>query len=377
MKKTLTLSTFLSFSVYLYAVAYDPNPENEPDYVYHKPKIQGNLTNFEDQKVVVLYRGINCVTDKFTPQQRRTFLDESQVNQSMFSSAAYELAGLGYNAHENHNLLHQAQLVAEEINGLNLTNPLRINGRRFSSQRYAFQQLYSNNCSGFYKQLTAPTDEYKSIFDNFEFTRNPLLSFSDHVKHPGKYGYGIKNFGESTPLTPDYDLQGRPKHSVLGKLYGIVLDEAAVEELMPLNVVKAHYVGELKLTSHFRNNILSEREIAIAGYVPEDYVVFEMPLQVPSFHHAEFPDYYVRKYGLTPTRYKNYRSIFTSPDTSEATRANKATQLMNEIIQAPRQDNGLRYKNCIDPSIPDLFERKLGRLDAQISTLSLDYTLKP
>lgn len=378
MKKILFL-LFLFFPGYLYAIdanVYDVNPENQLDYVYHKPTIQGDLSNFEDEKVIVVYRGVHCLADKFTSAQRRDFLAESHVNKGMFSSAAYELAGLNYNEHDDPNLLGWAQSIATDINDLDLTDPFTVNGRQFTSQRFAFQQLYSNNCSGFYKQLTSPSTEYKPIFDGFDFTKNPLLSFSDHVKHPGKYGFGIKNFGDNEPLSPAYDLYGRPKHPVLGKLYGVVLDEAAVEELKPLNVAKAHRSNYLSLNTHFRNDILSEREISIAGYVPEECVVFEMPLQVPSFHHARCPTYYKDKYGLSNARYNNYRKLFTSQRTTEATRTTGTTKLMNEIIQATRQDNNLRYKNCIDPLVPDLFEKELGRLGSEICKLTLEYTLE-
>lgn len=378
MRKILFIP-FLAFPEYLHAIdanGYDVNPENQPGYIYHKPRIQGDLSNFEGEKVVVVYRGVHCLADKFTPAQRRDFLAESHVNKGMFSSAAYELTGLNYNEHDDPDLLEQAQIVASNINDLDLTDPFTVNGRQFTSQRFAFQQLYSNNCSGFYKQLTNPSTEYKPIFDEFEFTKNPLLSFSDRVKHPGKYGFGIKNFGDNQPLLPDYDLQGRPRHPVLGKLYGVVLDEAAIEELKPLNVAKAHYSNHLSLYTHFRNDILSEREISIAGYVPEECVVFEMPLQVPSFHHPKCPDYYAKKYGLSNARYNNYRRLFTSEHTTESARANGATKLINEIIQATRQDNKLQYKNCIDPLVPDLFSKELDRLDSEICKLTLEYTLE-
>lgn len=379
MKKTIIKLSLFFFPISLLAVDannYDLNPEDVPGYVFHSPTIQGDLSNFAGENVVVIYRGVHCLSDKFNAHERRDFLSESHVNKGMFSSAAYELSDLDYNEHDDADLVDSGQSVAEQINGLNDTEPFTVHGRQFVSQRFAFQQLYSNNCAGFYKQLAKPSLEYKPIFDEFNFTKNPLLSFSDHVKHPGKYGYGIKNFGDNVRLSPEYDLQGKPKHPVLGKLYGVVLDEAAVEELQPLNVVAAHHSNYISLSSHFRNDILSEREISIAGYIPQEHVVFEMPLQVPSFHHARCPGYYQRKYGLSNARYNNYRRLFTSPQSTQAAREKGTTKLINEIIQATNQDNNLRYKNCLDPLVPTLFEEELDRLDAKICKLNLDYTLQ-
>jgi hypothetical protein len=379
MKKLIMKLSLVFFPAYLYAIEannYDFNPEDAPGYVYHRPKIQGDLSNFEGENVVVMYRGVHCLSDKFNADERRDFLAESHVNKGMFSSAAYELADLDYNEHDDPDLVEYGQSVAQQINDLNDTEAFTVQGRQYTSERFAFQQLYSNNCAGFYKQLTNPSADYSPIFDQFDFTKNPLLSFSDRVKHPGKYGYGIKNFGDNVRLSPEYDLQGRPKHPILGKLYGIVLDEAAVEELQPLNVVAAHNSNYISLSSHFRNDILSEREISIAGYVPEEYVVFEMPLQVPSFHRTSCPGYYMQKYGLSNARYKNYRKLFTSQQTTPEAREKGTTKLINEIIQATRQDNNLRYKNCVDPLVPDIFEEELDRIDSTICKLTLDYTLE-
>lgn len=377
--KILFVSIFLLLSEFTCALqlnVYDVNPEDQPNYVYHKPKIQGNLSNFADEKVIVLYRGVHCLSDKFSNAARLKFLTESHINKDMYSSAAFELAKVGYNDHDDPALLDHAQAVAESINDLDFTDSITVKNYEFTNQRFAFQQLYSNNCNGFYNQLKAPGPEYIPIFEDFEFTKNPLLSFSDRVKHPGKYGFGIKNFGDSHVLSPEYDSQGRPKHPVLGKLFGVVLDEAAVEELKPLNVAKAHYSDYLSLNNHFRNDILSEREISIAGYVPGENVVFEMPLQVPSFHYDTCPNYYQTKYGLSNARYNNYRKVFRSAQTTGEVRAAKTTKLINEIIEATHQDNNLRYMNCLAPSIPNLFGTELSRQHSKIGNLTLDYTIE-
>lgn len=372
----VTLASIRLFSNTGYCADYDFNPETQANYLYQAPTIQGNIDNFSNEKVIILYRGVHFLSDKFTQQQRAQYIATSQINKLMYSSAVYELANLGYGDDDPHNLLKDhAQDVAAYINDLDSQGACTIKGKNYSSPRYAFQEIYSNNCAGFYKQLENPTADYEEIFNQFHFTKNPLLSFSDHIKHPEKYGFGLKNYGANQTLSPEYDLNGRPKHPIIGKLYGVILDEAAVEELKPLNVMKAHNTRELKLHNHFRNDILSEREISVAGLVPKEYVVFEMPLSVPSFT-GPYPAYYEKKYGLTKTRYNNLHEIFTNPATTPETRNKKTEELISGIIEAKRQDNKFIYQNCISYSIPTLFERELGNIDARISQLTLDYVLE-
>lgn len=358
-----------------FGVDYDPNPESLVNYHYQSPTIQGDLTNFSGEKVIVLYRGVHFLSDKFNTGQRTQYITDLQVNQPMYSPAAYELGNQPYGGQLHDLLTQKSQEIARIINGLGDQGECTVKNRVYTSPRYAFQELYSNNCVGFFKQLEAPTHDYEPIFNQFDFSKNPLISFSDRIKHPAKYGFGLKNYGTNQVLLPDYDLQGRPKHPILGKLYGIILDEAAVEELKPLNVMKAHHAKELKLHSHFRNDILSEREISIAGFVPEDYVVFEMPLQVPSFT-GPYPSYYQKKYGLTKTRYNHLRTLFTNPLTTQEVKDKKSQDLMGGIIEAVRQDNKLIYKNCISPAIPTLFDEALTSIDAKISQLTLTYELE-
>ncbi|WP_032112958.1 hypothetical protein [Candidatus Paracaedibacter symbiosus] len=372
----LTTAVFISlFSNFGYSADYDFNPETQVNYRYQAPTIQGNIANFADEKVIVLYRGVHFLSDKFTREQRTQYIAANQVNEPMFSSAAYELANQNFGGNDHDLLRDHGQAVAALIHGLDDQDACTIKGRNYNSPRYAFQEIYSNNCKGFFNQLAEPAGDYEEIFNQFDFTKNPLLSFSDRVKHPGKYGFGLKNYGANQILSPEYDLQGRPKHPILGKLYGVILDEAAVEELKPLNVMRAHNRLELTLYNHFRNDILSEREISIAGLVPEDYVVFEMPLSVPSFT-GPYPAYYQQKYGLTKQRYNSLRAIFTNAATTQATRNKKTEELMNGIIEARYQDNSLIYQNCISPSISALFERELGIINARISQLTLTYELE-
>lgn len=358
-----------------YVLAYDHNPELEEGYKYHKPKFSDSIDNFADEDVIALYRGVHLLPDKFLQDERKKFASTNHCGEHMFCSAAYEKAGRRYGSKQINTLKHQAVDIASQVNGLDDTDSINIKGFDYTNYRFAFQSLYSNNCLGFSQQLHNPSGDYEEVFENFNFTKNPLLSFSDKVRHPGKYGYGVKNFGTSTPLLPDYDRDGYPHHPILGKLFGVILDQAAVEELCPLNVYKAHEDGELTLKSHYSNNILSEHEISIAGYVPGDNVVFEWPLSVPYFS-GNYKTYYERKYGMTQRQYNNYQKIFTNKNNSIAVRKEGEKKLLGELIEKSYQDNKLVYKNCLVPKVTDLFERKLDGIDARLGKLMLEYEIQ-
>lgn len=353
---------------------YDPNPELVCGYQYQKPKITGNIDNFADENVLILHRGINFVTEQFTKDQRLAFIANSQVGRPMFCSAAYELANLNYDSNNLVRLTEKAKIISNTVNELNNDEIITINGMDFSNYRYAFQHLYSNNCLGFFNQLNNPSGAYKRVFKDLPFTKNPHLSFSDEPKHPFKYAGGIKNFGNNTPLLPKYDLNGIPRHPILGKFFSVILDEAAVEEFQPLNVGEAHMCGELKLSTHYTNNILSEGEISVAGYVPAESVVFEMPFEVPNFY-GEYKPYYSVKYGLTKTRYNNFSKFFRDPSKSQEDRITKEKDLINGLIKAERQDNKLIYENCLVPKTIRILNDRLRQINTTICELSLEFTI--
>lgn len=376
------MCTFHSFLAYFilflslnsFAAHYDPNPEAAADYQYRAPRIQGNLDNFADEDVIVIYRGIHFLPDNFDDAERLAFIQDSQVSEPMYAPAAYAQAGKEYGSKDYRLLNFYGIQISEIVNALDNSDVCVVNGQVFGCARYPFQQLYSNNAKMFFRELAHPSGDYSVVFDGMDFTSNPLLSGSDKARHPAKYGFGLKNYGDHQPLLPLYNISGLPQHSIVGKLYGIVLDAAAVEQLKPLNVAQAHDCEYFKIHDHYSNDILSEREISIAGYIPAECVVFEMPLQVPSFV-GDYPHYYERKYGLSKKRFNNFKRAFTSAATTPAERLQKSREVMETIIKAKREDDKLIYKNCIDERIPTMFEEELDQIDARIGTLNLDYEI--
>jgi len=356
-------------------IVCDYNPEADPNYKYHPPQIIGNLDNFANQKVLVLFRGVHLLANNFTSEQREAYIFSIQANKPMYCSAVYKSAQQNYNFADFGVLNNHARNIAAQIHVLDSLGPITIGERNYASRLYVFQEIYSNSSIHFFQQLYQPFYPYQDIFERFTFKDNPLLSFSDDVKHPAKYGYGLKNFGKSEPLLPEYDNDGKPRHPILGKLYGIVLNEAAVKRLKPLNVVKAHETKMLKIYSHFRKNVLSEREISIAGSVPAEHVVFEMNLSVPSFD-GSYKSYYFQKYGLTKRRYNNFYKVLRKENLSREDRNEKTKDFMSQIIEARNQTQDLANEFCISPFVKNLLENKLIQKNAKIAKLSLNYELE-
>jgi len=365
----------LTFCILSESQANDPNPENAAGYEYHKPRFTGNIDDFSDEQVIVLFRGINYLPDLFTQNERQNFIADTQIGQEIYASASYELAGEDYGAPPSNDLDEAGGQVAEEVNSLDNNDPCFVNKSYYPSCRYAMQELYSNNYKKFHNELNNPSENYAEIFNNFSFTCNPLVSFSDRAKHPLKYAYGLKNYGEHQPLLPHYDLNGRPRYPVIGRLYGVILDEATVEEVLPFNAYKAHKYGLIKLYDHYSNNIVKEREISIPGYVPGDAVTFEMDLEVPSFE-GDYPEYYKKKYGLTKTRYNNYKKFFTCPLKTAQQRQDKTRELLSKIIEPGYIDNAGTSDNTLVNKLNSIVEKTLDHIGAKECKLTLDYTLE-
>lgn len=129
MRLRLLVIVFLAHSYipYLSATAvglYDYNPEENPNYKFKHPSIQGALDQF-DGEVVVLYRGINFLPDNFNTLERQAMIDGSQVGQGMYSSAAYELANKTY-VDTDIDMDPYGRIVSEQVSALNDGQTFRL-----------------------------------------------------------------------------------------------------------------------------------------------------------------------------------------------------------------------------------------------------------
>ena len=293
------------------------------------------LDQFAGEKVSVLYRGINSA-----PAAKDIVVEDIQ-NKAMYCQEAYRLAG-GFDS----TLLDKyAKQVADSVNSL-----------KRNRGYYAFQQAYSNN----YEQFM---NEY--LPSHSPFRQNPMLSFSFDINHPLYYTCGLKGYHKNA-IHPDYE-DGSPKNAELGKFSVIVLDEAAIEELEPCNVPLAHSKGNLKIYSHYANNILAENEVSIPGYVPEECICAEMTVRVPNFDCEYSEDIHKNVYGLTELRFKNRKEALNSED--GLIREKATAKIIREMIKQKQDAKGV-YKNSLEYRIRERIEKNLEKNDC-----TLDNTL--
>src|SRR5262245_44417041 len=117
-RRILIAYTVLFSGMSTFSAHYDLNPEDVAGYHYQAPTIQGNLDNFADEDVIVLYRGINLLPANFDNASRRDFIATSQVNEPMFAPATYEKAGEEFGSDEYNELEAWGRDIAALIDAL-------------------------------------------------------------------------------------------------------------------------------------------------------------------------------------------------------------------------------------------------------------------
>lgn len=297
------------------------------------------LDQFAGEKVTVIYRGINYPIK--TKQKQDITVESLQQTETLYAQEAYRLSG--YNTGDYVDITSidsQAKKIANTVNALKRTG-----------QYHSFQQAYSNNYDNFFKQWL-PNNKYP-------FETNPLLSFSLDFRHTALYACGLKAYHKNVTC-PNYDRNGVPKNPELGKISMVVLDEAAIEELQPYNVQLAHNQGFVKIYSHYSNNILAEKEVSIAGSVPEEYVCGEMIVTAPNFNIDYSKDIHEKCYALSKNRFNNRKGCLYDVSKKEKT----TDKILREMIFSNRKDVGGIYKNSLEIRIPAQINRKLAKIDS-------------
>lgn len=301
---------------------------------------------------IVLFRGIHYLEKNFSKKARSKFrrLDESE--NYMYSSAVDELSSYKVNR----------KLTKEQI-----AIAIRKHIKSLSEkERNSFQQKYSNSYDGFHKSLKDP-DQYKgnkaifSKFKKYKMTMNPIVSLSESPRHALKYAFGKKNLGKNIKaLSPDYNSVGGPKHCYLGKLYIIIIPIDELELLDPYFVVYHHCRGDIKIKTHFSNNILEEREVSFAGGIPGKYVVSCENIRVPSFAWESYQKYYKFKFGLNTRSFKTRQTRLKNKTGKVETFIEKtlidhlSDSLMKHITnECAQYDINLKYKQ-LDGSFGEL-----------------------
>lgn len=281
----------------------------------------------------------------------------------LLSASVYTKQGLSYT--EKLPLAKDLNVVIAEIQAtlkrMNQTPTVVIQGKAYPSLRHAFQEKYTNSTDFIAQLFSRPTRETAPFLPaDYSFDGNPLLSFSlDDIAHPGKYSCGLKNYGAKNQLLPEYDNEGQPKNKVLGGIYGVLLTDTLAKKAQPYNVVAHHNKKIIKVSTHFRNNILSEKEVSLAGAVPGKFVTCFIPFEVPNFKYPYNADDKTN-YGLTKRRFENIRGILTDPQTPQENKDKKVHDMLQKMIQGTPTDDGaheqtLTYKFKAD-FFSNLFE---------------------
>lgn len=302
---------------------YDSDSEDEKEYEY-KQNTPLLVPEKHGEQALAFYRGIHFSPSFFTKHQRSQMRKIDEKGKAIYSLAAYDLAGVASSAeidNAKRRILNRESIrVKKVISGLVKTD------------RNAFQQLYTNRYDGFNHALEARL----GVFKSFLSPKNPLASTGEIFRSAGMYTVG-KKFARAgiENLNPEYDLNGKPKHPYLGKVYVILVDCSDIEKLDPYFIVYAHAHKEIKISTHFSNDILSEREVSFPGLIPGKYVVYEKMVRVPSFNHVRYPEYYGQKYGINERSYKILRTKLKKPKKEgeyEGQRAITVNGLIEKII---------------------------------------------
>lgn len=291
---------------------YDSDSEDEEGYKYSPISLQDRNDFFKDKHFLPFFRGLHTTKSSFSDKSaRRKFKRTIQSGRDIYSSAVYESypekdGELGVDE-QRLTLAKKIQTLVKEMEHL---YGITINKRYYANFREYMQEIYTNDYDKFHDFLRNGRsnpfhDGQKKLAINI--MKNPFVSTSDRTDHAYKYAYGLKYLGKDVAkLMPEYDSTGRPKHPYLGKIISILVPFDALKELNPAFLLNLYAEGSIWVSTHFSNNILSEREITFPGYIPGQYVLLDLAARVPSFH-KEWKTWHFDKYGLRQSKFKDFK----------------------------------------------------------------------
>lgn len=270
---------------------YDSDSEDEDGYEYRGIPALNMPAGNAGHECLAFYRGIHFERNTFSKEARSRFRRSNEARQPIFSSGAFENAQANpTDRNLNRRLLRR--------HGRQIKNHISAMNR---AHRHVFQQKYTNQYDQFHRAIQ---NKNEPAFLNFPSNHNPQASTSEEARHTCKYSFGIKFLGNGArKLKPRYNVNGKPKHPYLGKMYIIIAKTDDLPALDPYFVVHGHAQGYIKISTHFANDILTEREVSFPGFIPGKHVALSMAVRVPSFE-GPYKDFYQQKFGITERSYK-------------------------------------------------------------------------
>ncbi|GAM29334.1 hypothetical protein SAMD00019534_125100 [Acytostelium subglobosum LB1] len=247
-------------------------------------------------------------TIPFTASPISIISELQHVGFPIFSSDCHLFTGIDYDDREGQDLFNRGDNMLDTIQDLDNNLPYQsANGRNYASHRHCLQEMYSNDVTLF-NDGNIMRQQNPLIFQTLDdVTGTPFVSFSSGFRHAFKYAAGMKNYGEKLPRIGDYNGLV-PVDAVLGKLLVAMLDVNYTEYNTPYNVVQAHADHLINVHNHFMNNIVSEDEVSLPGYLPGECIIMEMLVTLPDLTNEEMPAVYAPRYGLTNRTYTNFRN---------------------------------------------------------------------
>lgn len=330
----------------------DTDSEADEDYSYQGLPDITIPKSMEKQECVLLFRGIHFGS-RFDKQARKRV--RSAPVGPLFSTAAYDYS----NGDPDEK---------EESDAIKRGSSIRTKVKNMKARRHNFQQQYTNTMAGFLNKLGGSSD--RGLYKNFEKGKNPQVSTSEELLHAGKYAAGHKFLETDVGrLRPIYSKNGKPKHPYLGQLSVVLIPKKKLLELAPYFVVYGHAHDDITVKTHFRNNILEEREVSFPGYIPGQYVLLSLPIRVPNLERP-YGDWYKEKYGISKRSYRARKKILADPG---ETSVDTAQTLMTEVILPHMALHLAKHMKeaCEEKGIKLVYKQLSGRFGPTLPSLVL------
>lgn len=280
------------------------------DYNAHGKLAEG-LALVRTPFVLAQTRGIHSFIDHWgatnrRKMRRRIFEAEHKAHgKPLFSHAVYKRAGI----HDYSDLSEITYLRLEKI-ALHLyqqfmalsQEPIPSDAPWVTARKYPcdtftlqMQQLYSNDYAKFHNEYLPWLEEKKHIHTG---KANPCVSTGDiEADHAAQYAFGQKVYSghEHRRLRPRYQQDGRPLRPYSG--YVVLL-------LCPLEDYTrgdTHHIPSLVRAAKLmvQQEVMPERENTFMVKLDSCRMVFMVSAKFPSFHHADYPESYKHKYGIS------------------------------------------------------------------------------
>ncbi|WP_039456253.1 ankyrin repeat domain-containing protein [Candidatus Jidaibacter acanthamoebae] len=282
-------------------------------------EIKNNLKLQNIKFFIAQYRGINYNTTKWNKPARGAHRKEDEVGRPYYS------ASILFGASQTNNFAElykcKSTLTPEET--IKLSRAFEIWNNALKDKLLAARKTgkYAYNCYIYNNLAELLQDLYTKDYDNFTSlatnnlilkqyllnNHNPFVSTGDVPYHALKYAYGIKIYEvhKDERLRPRWRKNGKAERPYSGKVYLSLHPLEDYSENGALHVVSLNAQGRVNIN----NIIVSEREASFPASIPAERIIEIHIAKYPSFHRG-YKDFYLEKYGLTRTMYRELRDKF-------------------------------------------------------------------